>query len=169
MEHGCSPDRGMGKKSMSFLSTNFLPPDVRWSMQRDTMYLRDSLIYISMVAEDMILWMGLLMLSWVAKTHAMQYTTSMVPTTLTARNRWTNEIHYLLIKPTTSNRDGAQFLGGTYQDSRPAMNQKGAQDPRYVQEPLEQNIRGIVEHSGDIIRWSAAPEMGCFRNLAIYL
>jgi N-acetylglucosamine-6-phosphate deacetylase len=58
------------------------------------------------------------------------------------------------------NDQGAQFMGmhieGPYFD----MEQRGAQDPRYIRNPDEKEYKEIITHAGDIItRWSAAPEL----------
>ena len=105
----------------------------------------------------------------VAKTHAMHGTTSMVPTTLTAE---TDELLNTLStykEANNINRDGAQFLGVHIEGPYFAMNQKGAQDPRYIRKPLRAEYESIVEHSRDIIRWSAAPEIEGVLEFAQYI
>jgi N-acetylglucosamine-6-phosphate deacetylase len=39
------------------------------------------------------------------------------------------------------------------------MNQRGAQDPRYIRNPDPKEYREILSRSSDIRRWSAAPEL----------
>jgi N-acetylglucosamine-6-phosphate deacetylase len=96
----------------------------------------------------------------IAETHARYGTTAMVPTTLTAEKEellHTLDIYRQALKKNTM---GARFMGmhieGPYFD----MEQRGAQDPRYIRNPDEKEYREVVEHGGDLIaRWSAAPEL----------
>lgn len=96
----------------------------------------------------------------VAATHARYGTTALVPTTLTAEKE--DLLHTLDIyrEALKKNDQGAQFMGmhieGPYFD----MEQRGAQDPRYIRHPDEKEYKEIIDHGGDIIaRWSAAPEL----------
>jgi N-acetylglucosamine-6-phosphate deacetylase len=96
----------------------------------------------------------------VAVTHARYGTTALVPTTLTAEKE--DLLHTLDIyrKAIKENDQGAQFMGmhieGPYFD----MEQRGAQDPRYIRHPDEKEYKEIIARGGDIIaRWSAAPEL----------
>lgn len=105
----------------------------------------------------------------VAKTHAMHGTTSMVPTTLTAG---TDELLNTLStykEAHNINKEGAQFLGVHIEGPYFAMNQKGAQDPRYIRKPHRSEYERIVHHSQDIIRWSAAPEIDGVLEFAQYI
>jgi N-acetylglucosamine-6-phosphate deacetylase len=96
----------------------------------------------------------------IAETHARYGTTAMAPTTLTAEKEellHTLDIYRQALKKNTM---GARFMGmhieGPYFD----MEQRGAQDPRYIRNPDEKEYREIVEYGGDsIARWSAAPEL----------
>ena len=96
----------------------------------------------------------------IAETHVHYGTTSMVPTTLSAEKEdllHTLDIYKQALK---INDHGAQFMGmhieGPYFD----MEQRGAQDPRYIRNPDEKEYREIIEYAGDsIVRWSAAPEL----------
>ncbi|MEO6960382.1 MAG: N-acetylglucosamine-6-phosphate deacetylase [Puia sp.] len=96
----------------------------------------------------------------VAVTHARYGTTALLPTTLTAEKEdllHTLDVYREAIK---ENDEGAQFMGmhieGPYFD----MEQRGAQDPRYIRNPDEIEYKEIIAHAGDIIaRWSAAPEL----------
>lgn len=96
----------------------------------------------------------------VAVTHARYGTTALLPTTLTAEKEdllHTLDVYREAIK---ENDEGAQFMGmhieGPYFD----MEQRGAQDPRYIRNPDEKEYKEIIAHAGDIIaRWSAAPEL----------
>src|SRR5690606_8083666 len=68
----------------------------------------------------------------IAETHARYGTTSMLPTTLTAEKEdllETLDVYKLADK---QNRAGAQFIGIHLEGPYFAMNQRGAQDPRYI-------------------------------------
>ncbi len=58
-----------------------------------------------------------------------------------------------------NNVKGAQFLGMHLEGPYFAMNQHGAQDPRYIRNPDPSEYREILSRSSCIKRWSAAPEL----------
>ncbi len=95
----------------------------------------------------------------VAEAHAQHGTTAMLPTTLTA------EVDELLRTLDTyrsarlKNKSGAAFLGIHLEGPYFAMNQRGAQDPRYIRAPEPEEYLKILDYSSDIRRWSAAPEL----------
>lgn len=96
----------------------------------------------------------------IAETHARYGTTSMVPTTLSAEKEGLLHTLNIYQQALKKNNQGAQFMGmhieGPYFD----MEQRGAQDPRYIRNPDEKEYREIVEYGGgSIVRWSAAPEL----------
>jgi len=96
----------------------------------------------------------------IAETHARHGTTSMVPTTLSAEKEGLLHTLDIYQQSLHKNNQGAQFMGmhieGPYFD----MEQRGAQDPRYIRNPDEKEYREIIEYAGDsIVRWSAAPEL----------
>jgi len=94
-----------------------------------------------------------------AGMHAIHGTTSMVPTTLTCtieELKKTFEVYREAIK---RNKEGAEFLGIHLEGPYFAMNQRGAQDPKYIKNPDPEEYKKILGWSNDIIRWSAAPEL----------
>jgi N-acetylglucosamine-6-phosphate deacetylase len=96
----------------------------------------------------------------IAETHARYGTTAMVPTTLSAEKEGLLHCLDIYRQALKKNTLGAQFMGmhieGPYFD----MEQRGAQDPRYIRNPDEEEYREIVAHGADaIVRWSAAPEL----------
>ena len=96
----------------------------------------------------------------IAETHLQHGTTSMVPTTLTAEKEDLLEILSVYGNAYTQNSKGAQFLGMHIEGPYFAMNQKGAQDARYIRKPDKKEYQEIIQKYGDIIaRWSAAPEI----------
>ena len=95
----------------------------------------------------------------IAKTHAQFGTTAMFPTTLTSAKEdmlTTLEIHDQASK---ENVDGAQFMGIHLEGPYFAMNQRGAQDPRYIRDPDPKEYEYMISRSTAIKRWSAAPEL----------
>ncbi len=96
----------------------------------------------------------------IADTHARYGTTAMFPTTLTAEKEDllnTLDIYQEALK---QNKQGAQFMGMHIEGPYFAMEQRGAQDPRYIRNPDEAEYKEIIAHAGNsIARWSAAPEL----------
>ena len=96
----------------------------------------------------------------IAEIHARYRTISLFPTTLAAEKE--DLLHTIDIykKALLKNDRGAQFMGmhieGPYFD----MEQRGAQDPRYIRNPDEKEYREIIAFAGGaVVRWSAAPEL----------
>lgn len=94
----------------------------------------------------------------IAKTHARFGTTAMWPTTLTADKDGIISSIETYDAAKDKNVDGAQFLGLHLEGPYFAMNQRGAQDPRYIRDPDPAEYREILASSTSIKRWSAAPE-----------
>lgn len=95
----------------------------------------------------------------IAKVHAQHGTTAMTPTTLSSEKKdllQTLDTYADVIEHGTG---GADFVGIHIEGPYFAMNQKGAQDPRYIRNPDANEYREIVEYSKHITRWSAAPEL----------
>lgn len=95
----------------------------------------------------------------IAETHAKYGTTAMVPTTLTSEKE--DILHTLALyeQANKKNTAGAQFLGMHLEGPYFAMNQRGAQDPRYIRDPDPEEYKDILFRSDAIRRWSAAPEL----------
>jgi N-acetylglucosamine-6-phosphate deacetylase len=94
----------------------------------------------------------------IAEMHAAHGTTSMLPTTLTADKEGilqTLEVYELAAK---QNKYGAAFIGLHLEGPYFSMNQRGAQDPRYIRDPEPAEYLEILGRSKSIRRWSAAPE-----------
>ncbi len=95
----------------------------------------------------------------IAKVHAQHGTTAMTPTTLSSEKKdllQTLDTYADVIEHGTG---GADFVGIHIEGPYFAMNQKGAQDPRYIRNPDANEYREIIEYSKHITRWSAAPEL----------
>jgi len=95
----------------------------------------------------------------VAETHARYGTTSMLPTTLTGSGEELLDLLATYERVLPKNRSGAQFLGLHIEGPYFAMNQKGAQDPRYIRNPDPVEYRKVLEKAHLVRRWSAAPEL----------
>lgn len=94
----------------------------------------------------------------IAALHARYGTTSMVPTTLTSEKEQLLETLRLYEEAHKKNQNGAEFLGLHLEGPYFAMNQRGAQDPRYIRDPDPEEYREVLKRSDLIARWSAAPE-----------
>ncbi|HXB42758.1 MAG TPA: N-acetylglucosamine-6-phosphate deacetylase [Puia sp.] len=95
----------------------------------------------------------------IAETHAKYGTTAMSPTTLTSTKEEILQILDVYEDANRNNINGAQFLGMHLEGPYFAMNQRGAQDPRYIRDPDPEEYKDILSHSSFIKRWSAAPEL----------
>jgi N-acetylglucosamine-6-phosphate deacetylase len=104
----------------------------------------------------------------IAETHARYGTTAMLPTTLTSSKQ--DLLHTLdtYSQAHAINTKGAQFLGMHLEGPYFAMNQRGAQDARYIRDPDPAEYTEILDYASRqtahlsspmIKRWSAAPEL----------
>lgn len=94
----------------------------------------------------------------VAETHVKFGTTAMVATTLTSDKAHLLNTLKIYEEAHLKNKRGATFLGLHIEGPYFSMNQRGAQDPRYIRDPDPDEYREIVQSSKAIVRWSAAPE-----------
>lgn len=95
----------------------------------------------------------------IAALHARYGTTAMVPTTLTAEKEDLLRTLDVFDRVHKSGHPGAELLGMHLEGPYFAMNQRGAQDPRYIRNPDPEEYRAILDYSPHIMRWSAAPEL----------
>jgi len=95
----------------------------------------------------------------IAETHAKYGTTSMLPTTLSSSREELLQTLAVYEDAHRNNINGAQFLGLHLEGPYFAMNQRGAQDPKYIRDPNPEEYKDIVARSSSIKRWSAAPEL----------
>lgn len=105
----------------------------------------------------------------IAETHAQHGTTAMLPTTLTSDKE--NLIQTLELYERANNRNvsGAQFIGLHLEGPYISVNQRGAQDPRYIRDPDPAEYQEILARSSSIRRWSAAPELNGAIQFGKYL
>ena len=95
----------------------------------------------------------------IAEAHVQYGTTAMLPTTLSSSKEELLQSLALYDKANQKNINGAQFLGMHLEGPYFAMNQRGAQDPRYIRDPDPAEYGEILSASSSIRRWSAAPEL----------
>jgi N-acetylglucosamine-6-phosphate deacetylase len=94
----------------------------------------------------------------IAEMHAAHGTTSMLPTTLTADKEGILQTLEVYEHAAIQNKYGAAFIGLHLEGPYFSMNQRGAQDPRYIRDPEPAEYLEILGRSKSIRRWSAAPE-----------
>ena len=94
-----------------------------------------------------------------AEIHAQDGTTAMLPTTLTSEKEDLIQTLKAYDLANDMNRMGASFIGMHLEGPYFAMNQRGAQDPKYIRDPDPAEYKEILENYPSIKRWSAAPEL----------
>ena len=95
----------------------------------------------------------------IAETHAQYGTTAMLPTTLTSTKEVLLQTLDAYESANKKNTNGAQLLGMHLEGPYIALNQRGAQDPRFIRAPAPDEYREILSTYPCIKRWSAAPEL----------
>ncbi|MDP9077470.1 MAG: N-acetylglucosamine-6-phosphate deacetylase [Bacteroidota bacterium] len=95
----------------------------------------------------------------IADLHAKYGTTAMSPTTLTSSKGDLLETLRIYEVADKQNTKGAQFIGMHLEGPYFAVNQCGAQDPKYIRDPDPEEYKEIIASSSIIKRWSAAPEL----------
>jgi N-acetylglucosamine-6-phosphate deacetylase len=105
----------------------------------------------------------------IAETHAQYGTTSMLPTTLTSSKEELFQTLAIYENANKKNTHGAQFIGLHLEGPYISMNQKGAQDGRYIRNPDPSEYREILAATTSIKRWSSAPELQGSIELGKYL
>ena len=94
-----------------------------------------------------------------AETHAKYGTTALLPTTLTSTTEELLKTFTVYKEAVKKNTKGAKFIGLHLEGPYFAYNQRGAQDPKYLRNPQPEEYNQILAASGDILRWSLAPEL----------
>ena len=105
----------------------------------------------------------------IAKTHARFGTTALFPTTLTGSAEDIVRTLKTYDEAYPFNESGSEFMGVHLEGPYFAMNQRGAQDPRWIRDPDPKEYEYIISQSGSIKRWSAAPELKGAIPFARYL
>ncbi len=114
----------------------------------------------------------------IAALHASHGTTSMTPTTLSCEREdllQTLDTYEQIVnrhQPGVASsgiaRPGASFIGMHLEGPYFAMNQRGAQDPRYIRDPDPDEYKSLIARYPCIRRWSAAPELKGASEMAEY-
>lgn len=94
----------------------------------------------------------------VAKLHAKHGTTALCPTTLTSEVGDLIQTLEIYDEVVATKYGGAGFIGLHIEGPYLSMNQRGAQDPRFIRDFDEKEYKAVVAKSRSIRRWSAAPE-----------
>lgn len=95
----------------------------------------------------------------IAQLHAKHGTTAMLPTTLTSEKEDLLLTLNAYEEANRINEMGASFIGMHLEGPYFSMNQRGAQDPKYIRNPDPAEYREILTHYPSVKRWSAAPEL----------
>lgn len=96
----------------------------------------------------------------IAEIHATYGTTAMAPTTLTCAKEDLLKAIDLYQSANLKNTKGAQFIGLHLEGPYFALNQSGAQDPKFIRNPDIEEYREIIAFGEHVIkRWSIAPEL----------
>lgn len=95
----------------------------------------------------------------VASKHREFGTTSMVPTTLSSDKASLLRAIAVYEAADKQNATGARFAGLHLEGPYVAMNQRGAQDPKYIRNPDAAEYMEVLASSNVVTRWSAAPEL----------
>jgi len=104
-----------------------------------------------------------------AKLHAQYGTTALTPTTLSCSKEELLHILNTYKQAKELNMHGAAFIGMHLEGPYFAMNQRGAQDPRFIRNPDSAEYKEVLTMSNDIVRWSAAPELPGAGEFAEYM
>lgn len=94
----------------------------------------------------------------VVEKHAQHGTTSMLVTTTTADKEGILNVLDTYETAALKNTKGSSFIGIHLEGPYFAMNQRGAQDPKYIRDPDPAEYMELLQHSKSIKRWSVAPE-----------
>jgi N-acetylglucosamine-6-phosphate deacetylase len=105
----------------------------------------------------------------IANLHAKHGTTALMPTTLSSEHQDLLDTLSVYETADAENTNGAQFIGIHIEGPYFSMEQRGAQDPRYIRAPVPAEYQEIIARSKAIKRWSAAPELEGALEFAEYL
>lgn len=95
----------------------------------------------------------------IAALHAAHGATALNPTTLSCENQDLLKTIETYDKAAASPPEGAAFIGLHIEGPYFAINQRGAQDPRFIRNPDPGEYMEILNSGRNITRWSAAPEL----------
>ena len=95
----------------------------------------------------------------IAEAHAKGGTTSIVPTTLTSPMEDLKRAMFAFEKASKMKTSGSRLLGMHLEGPYFAPSQRGAQDIRFIKNPIREEYLGILDSFSSILRVSAAPEL----------
>jgi N-acetylglucosamine-6-phosphate deacetylase len=95
----------------------------------------------------------------IAELHARHGTTAFTPTTLSCERDALLKTLQLYEQANPLNKKGAAFIGMHIEGPYFSMEQRGAQDPRYIRLPDTDEYKEVLKQSSIVKRWSAAPEL----------
>jgi N-acetylglucosamine-6-phosphate deacetylase len=104
-----------------------------------------------------------------AEMHARHGTTSMYPTATSGEKEELFKNFEIYEQANKQNTRGAQFLGMFLEGPYYSMEQRGAQDPRYIRNPNPEEYKEILARTSIIKRWDSAPEKEGALEFARYL
>jgi len=93
------------------------------------------------------------------RAHMRYGTTSIIPTTLTSTMEELLNTLDNFKQAKYEIKNGPNILGLHLEGPYFSMEQKGAQDPRFIKNPDRKEYLKILNYSNDIIRWTVAPEL----------
>ena len=93
------------------------------------------------------------------KAHMEHGTTSIVPTTLTSTMEELFETLDTFKEVKNKLTKGPNILGLHLEGPYFSMEQKGAQDPRYIKDPELEEYQKVLDYTDELIRWTIAPEL----------
>lgn len=95
-----------------------------------------------------------------ARAHMAHGTTGLMPTTLTSSDEDLFAAIDAYRKAQAVTENMPHLLGMHLEGPYFALDQKGAQDPRYLLNPTPQHYQKVLDYAGDVVkRWSLAPEL----------
>lgn len=99
--------------------------------------------------------------AWItaAEMHARHGTTLLYPTTLTSSDEELFRTFEIYEDAYKANKKGSAFGGLHLEGPYFSPDQAGAQDRRYLRNPVSEDYVRILDKTDKIVRWSAAPEL----------
>ncbi|HOQ73013.1 MAG TPA: N-acetylglucosamine-6-phosphate deacetylase [Limnochordia bacterium] len=104
-----------------------------------------------------------------ARTHLRYGTTTIMPTTLTSDLDELFDTLDKFAQAKSKLKDGPNLHGLHLEGPYFSREQAGAQDPRYIKNPDPDEYRRIVRYSGEVKRWTIAPELPGALEMGRYL
>ena len=94
-----------------------------------------------------------------ARSHVPFGTTTILPTTVTSTWDELDSMLEQFARAQERIEDGPNIAGVHLEGPYFSMEQRGAQDPRYIKDPDPNEYRRVAEHTDLVKRWTIAPEL----------